>query len=881
MFIPNLPRTDVDEVKRRLGDRIDDLVLHLFPEAKRSPRDYRIGSLDGEKGTSLSISRRSDSAGLWKDHNASGSGEGDILELISNRFRFDFPATLDWARQWLGMEKPSNNHKPKPTKKPGETLANPEYLERRKKLLQKNEEAFAYLVGRGLKRETIDRFNLGLSEPYTDSEGITREGALVAPLINSDGKPTKQSVYYTIPNVTKNPVDKNGWMKGSPQTYYADAYRGQKTLFVCEGLKDLWITWQEIQPNQSELDILFISSTHGSGIPEEWHQSAFWSRFDHVFLGHDNDDAGESMAKKIAAIGGAEMHRVIPPKGKDWNDFWQAGGTIQEFQLLLAEATVVGQEIRQEESIDFQAGRFSYQPVDIATAFHHGHLYYPVRTLFNAIETVRNERGQEITRMVSRQETVVVRSDRTVHAVKEEPAPKGTPIEDRVLRLTDGTLISSRPKASDYSTWSWASINSYKDGKSKTRPLPEILREVKAYLKSAVWLPYEWDYDLLTLLVPVTYAQAVFQAVPMVLVVGPPGSGKSELGRAMCNICANAVSVGQVSAAAVARLINDTKGFVVLDDLEAIGHRSGRDQGQFTELVQALKLSYKKETSWKLWTDVSKGMRVERLNFFGVKMINNTTGADNILGSRMLRIQTRKLPAEHRSQMGVRDFWDTAALNSIRDDLHTWVFENVELIARMYTELFPQQTDRADEIAAPLRVFAKLANDEELQKGLEQALSVKTKEVADPDDPLEVLREAVRRLVREGYRNISPTHVVLEMRRLIDQNSDRSFTNEVLKWEDPAWVGRQLRAMDIVNGDVLAERQMLYGKFLRIYPVRDHFILEVFNGEIPEIAEQPAVAFCAGCISCPYNSHSCPMMDERMRKEKAKKPRKESEIIGH
>jgi SpoVK/Ycf46/Vps4 family AAA+-type ATPase len=109
----------------------------------------------------------------------------------------------------------------------------------------------------------------------------------------------------------------------------------------------------------------------------------------------------------------------------------------------------------------------------------------------------------------------------------------------------------------------------------------KILDDVKDFLEKSIWLPYSYDYDLLTLLVPVTFAQAIFQAVPMALVVGPAGSGKNALGKAMCRICANAVSVGQISVAAVARLIHETKGFIVLDDLESIGKRSRSDSAQF------------------------------------------------------------------------------------------------------------------------------------------------------------------------------------------------------------------------------------------------------------------------------------------------------------
>lgn len=44
-------------------------------------------------------------------------------------------------------------------------------------------------------------------------------------------------------------------------------------------------------------------------------------------------------------------------------------------------------------------------------------------------------------RQTERLETVVVKSDQTVHTMAIRPAPKGTRFEDRVLRLTDGTLV--------------------------------------------------------------------------------------------------------------------------------------------------------------------------------------------------------------------------------------------------------------------------------------------------------------------------------------------------------------------------------------------------------------------------------------------------------
>lgn len=539
------------------------------------------------------------------------------------------------------------------------------------------------------------------------------------------------------------------------------------------------------------------------------------------------------MASKISQVVGHETMRVCTPRelGKDWTDFWQNGGTVQKFQELLSEATVISAEVAGESEDTLMPGRFTYNPVDIATAFHRGNLYYPARTLTNVLETTKNESGQSISQLTTKIETVVVRSDHSIQTVVEEPAPRGTPAEDRVLRLSDGTIIESRPKASSYATWTWDSIQTYRKGEAKTRPLKELLKEVKAFLRQTVWLPYDYDYDLLTLLVPVTYAQAVFQSVPMVLVVGPFTSGKSALGRAMCRVCANAVTVGQISAAGVARLINETKGFVVLDDLEAIANNTKGNNSQFTELVQALKLSYNKDTSLKVWIDVSRGMKIEKLNFFGVKMINNTSGTDNILGSRMLRVQTRRIPEALKSILANHDAWDSTKLNILRDELHTWTFENVCLIDSTYKRLFPHPTDRASEISAPLRVFADISEDDDLSKGLEAALEAKQEVIEDPDDPIEVMSEAMKRLVREGYRSISPTHVVLEMKTLIDQNSNRASTNEISCWEDPAWVGRQLRSHDIIDMNSPASRQWLFGKSLRVYSIKQHFVDQILKND--------------------------------------------------
>ncbi|HWS86443.1 MAG TPA: hypothetical protein VN282_05750 [Pyrinomonadaceae bacterium] len=212
------------------------------------------------------------------------------------------------------------------------------------------------------------------------------------------------------------------------------------------------------------------------------------------------------------------------------------------------------------------------------------------------VELTKNDFDEEVVAVFEELETVVIRSDRTVHTAVWSRSRKGTKQQNQVLRLSDGTLISDEPRANKYGTWSWGSVNAYLQGKSRARPLGEMLREVEEYLRSSVWLPYDEDYALLALTVPVTYAQAVFDAVPLIFLNGPAGSGKSQTGRAMARVSANAYVCGQSSAASIARFIDESRGFVVLDDLEAVGNKGG----EFSELVQALKQSYSKATATKL-----------------------------------------------------------------------------------------------------------------------------------------------------------------------------------------------------------------------------------------------------------------------------------------
>ena len=743
-----------------------------------------------------------------------------------------------------------------------------------RKRLFKNQAALAYLHGRGLDDKSIERFFLGLSAEWTHKNtGEKRSDALLCPLRGPDGKLQNRYIHYNIPGVSVNPLNDNGWMKGEVATFYADAIADQTALFICAGVKDLWRHWQELLKHDRLSNLLLVSSTHGTAFPNEWKEAAFWQRWDLVYCGQDNDEAGHDMARRVALLAGREVRRVLTPQkyGKDWTDFWQKGGTIETFQEALDSAAVISQDIVQ----DAPTGRISFDPIDINGAFHNERLYYPVQTLVREAEKRLDPSGRQVEEIVESLETVVIRSDRTVHTAVSSRPRKGTSKEQLVWRLTDGTLIEAPPRPNTYGTWSWGAIDDYLNRRNKTRALGKMLRDIYRHLYASVWLPYPEDYAVLTLTVPVTYVQAAFEAVPLFIVNGPAGSGKSQLGIAMSQVCANGSVIGQTSAAGIARYIDESRGFVVLDDLESLGAKgNGKEANAFSELAQALKLSYNKSTGVKIWTDV-KTMKAEKLNFFGVKFINNTQGVDEILGSRMLHVQTRAMPAEARAEFRERSGLPPARLRALRDELHTWAFENIALVVRKYAELAPDKSDRAEEITAPLKVISALGGDAGIEADFRTAIAMQRRKVIRSVDPVEVLWEALRNLVIQGFAWIMPNHLINEMKSMMPRLYDQQSTTQIAEWRQANWIGRQLRIFDLIDPNIPGKRYRVRGGHLRAFPIHPRVLKEVREWAVEQDVEIRATgsaapeSFCQDCIRCAYCGIGCDMMgneDARMSK---------------
>lgn len=496
--------------------------------------------------------------------------------------------------------------------------------------------------------------------------------------------------------------------------------------------------------------------------------------------------------------------------------------------------------------------RSGYDPVNIGSAFHDGKLYYPVQTLVRT--EAFTESGHK--RHSEQVDVIVVRSDRSLLNVEESEDANGK--RSGIIRLADGTLLQKRPAASPYASWSWDSIQDYLQGSYTAKSISVLAMRIHKHLMSRVWLPDEDDYWLLTCAAITSYIQAIFDAVPLILLCGVHGTGKSELGAGMTEVSCNSVMIGQSSPSTMLRVMDEARGLIVVDDLESVGVKGGAaGKEKFSEMVQLLKTSYKKISATKIVTNAKR--KTEVMNFFGVKIISNTKGVDAILGSRMLHIATGSIPKSSIGQFLARQGLTTDELISLRNDLHIWAFDNVRMINSAYQEAVQGSSERDEEIAAPLRVVAGLIDAPGPQESLGRALSNQSVRKQSHSSPEDALRAVMDKLVLEGAHQLTIVEISLRLRRLMGVKVD---SKKKLTWMQSEWISKKVRSLGYV--DVSAGRKNLFGFQMRIVNIskEKRFELQAFATD-----KRDPFAFCSGCINCPFKALGCEILPYRVDKE--------------
>jgi twinkle protein len=303
---------DVKTLAQHLAPHAAGICHELYPDGRVESGCYKIGSIQGEKGRSMSVYLNGDQCGKWMDF-STGEG-GDLLDLIMYSQGLTLVNAMDWAKKRYGIRDNTPAKKVAPAEKKNYTKPQPP---------ARNESAHlnGYMEKRGFKDvgevcfrwkiyETDARGGQDVVFPFFDTEG--RETFLKTKPINHDGNPSTQKDLKPI---------LFGW-----QAMPDDA----RKVWITEG------EWDAIACGELGFPALSVPMGGGKGAKQtKWiaHEYENLARFEEILIATDMDEQGELAAAEIMSRLGDRCYRVNLPT-KDINELLQKEGYEQARWML-------------------------------------------------------------------------------------------------------------------------------------------------------------------------------------------------------------------------------------------------------------------------------------------------------------------------------------------------------------------------------------------------------------------------------------------------------------------------------------------------------------------------------------------------------------------
>ncbi|WP_036596584.1 toprim domain-containing protein [Ottowia thiooxydans] len=296
------------ELSAALAKEATNIAEFLLPQGKRASREWKIGSANGEPGTSLSVCLSGAKAGVWKDF-AKDEG-GDLLDLWMAVRGCSLVEAIAEAKQRLGIR----DHMPERERKVYTRPGKPQCQAAKAGVLD-------WLKGRGLNAETIAGFKIAEQLQSGKTYAVfpfVRDGEVVnLKYRNVAEKRDMRQERDAEPCLF-------GWHLIDPKT---------RQVAITEGEIDAMSLHQ--------VGIPALSVNAGAG-NHQWIEND-WSRlerFDDILVFFDCDEAGEKGAREvIQRLGSERCRRVRFENGvKDANEFLMKGAERYDFDSLIQQA---------------------------------------------------------------------------------------------------------------------------------------------------------------------------------------------------------------------------------------------------------------------------------------------------------------------------------------------------------------------------------------------------------------------------------------------------------------------------------------------------------------------------------------------------------------
>ena len=270
---------DVEGLRHALIDRLESVLLFLFPQGRIRGGKFYVGDIDGSPGKSLVVEMEGARRGLWFDFAADMGGDVfDAWGLSRNlSVKNDFPRILEEIRQWCGVAPPVGR-----------------------------------FIKRDVRQQPVDELG-----PYTAIwDYQSADGTLIARVYRYDPPSGKEFRPWD--------VRARMWRAPDPRPLYNQpAMASARQVVLVEGEKCA----------QALIDKGIVATTamNGARAPIE---KTDWTplRGKDVLIWPDRDapgwDYAEAAAKACSTVGARSVAIVVPPESKP--EKWDAADAVVE-----------------------------------------------------------------------------------------------------------------------------------------------------------------------------------------------------------------------------------------------------------------------------------------------------------------------------------------------------------------------------------------------------------------------------------------------------------------------------------------------------------------------------------------------------------------------
>ena len=346
-----------------VGPRIDELVNHLLPNARKQAGCYRVGGIDGSAGSSLSISTKPCGAGLFNDH-ADPSVHGNAIGLWAMVKGETYQEAGRNLARFLGVAPEPRMHMPKSRKPPKITRDDTGlYIHcgsRTEKCMGLNAKSINYALSRGILESTI-RVAKCISTPtHIVFPHFNEAGdAVLLKAWSCDGQKHMYSNDDPVPALFgKNLVD--------PLKTGGD-------LIITEGQWDA-LTWQQLGYPAVSIP---SGVSNDEWIGEDW---PFLNCFSQIYLDFDNDPPGQDAELKAKVRLGYDRCRSLRYRFKDANAALVAGaGDVLHAAFKHAKEAPVERIVNPNDIRQKVRDRLNNTDAQIGTPFFLRHVNFKFR----------------------------------------------------------------------------------------------------------------------------------------------------------------------------------------------------------------------------------------------------------------------------------------------------------------------------------------------------------------------------------------------------------------------------------------------------------------------------------------------------------------------